>query len=404
MRKRTRDSLDQSVLDYWRRGGLSATSARVYLGFVQRFRKYCAERNLNELDQACLTGVQRFVRYYRRSKGNKRTFFLYQRARCAIRAWACGLRSLGQPVPRWQEQRAKPALPPLLSEFATYRRAHNGIADFTLKNDLHALKGFLQHLRLRSRSPGQIELRDIDAFVQARATSVSTATVGSICTSLRAFLRFLQTTGRLKSNVVAGDVMGPRFRPSAKPPRTLPWSDVKRILHAVSKSDPTGKRDFAMLLLLATYGLGAAEIRGLRLEDLDWKAGVLKVRRAKTKALIELPLLPQVAKALIAYIRSERPQARGRPEVFLSRHMPYPPISSFGIRRRIETYAERADISVKVLGTHIFRHSHATRQIDAGANLKVVGDILGHRSSSTTSVYIRVALRRLRTVGLPVPR
>ena len=404
MRKRTRDSLEQSVLEYWRRGGLSATSARVYLGFVQRFRKYCAERNLNEFDQTCLIGVQRFVRYYRRSKGNKRTLLLHERAGRAIRAWAYGLRSLGQPVPRWQEQLAKPALPPLLSEFATYRRAHNGIAEVTVKHDLDVVKGFLQHLRRRSRSPAQIELRDIDAFVQARASSVSTTTVGSICTSLRAFLRFLQTTGRLKSNVAASDVMGPRFRLHTKPPRTLPWSDVKRILRAVSKSDPTGKRDFAMLLVLATYGLGAAEIRGLHLKDLDWKANVLRVRRAKTKALIELPLLPPVAKALIAYIRSERPQARGIPEVFLSRHMPYPPISLPGIRQRIETYAERADIPVKVLGTHIFRHSHATRQIDTGANLKVVGDILGHRSSSTTYGYVRVALRRLRAVGLPVPR
>jgi integrase/recombinase XerD len=159
-----------------------------------------------------------------------------------------------------------------------------------------------------------------------------------------------------------------------------------------------------MLLLLTTCGLGAAEILALRLKDLDWSAGVLRARRPKTKVDIELPLLPAVARALTGYLRWERPPANGIPIVFLSRRMPYAPITSSAIRHRIRLYAKRAGVSAKGLGTHIFRHSHATRQIDAGANLKVVSEILGHRSSSSTSVYVRVALRRLRGVGLPVPR
>lgn len=158
-----------------------------------------------------------------------------------------------------------------------------------------------------------------------------------------------------------------------------------------------------MLLLLATYGLGAAEILGLRLEDVDWRAGVLKARRPKTKVHIELPLLPPVAKALAAYLR-ERPPAKNVARLFLSRRMPYAPLTSGAIRHRIRLYAKRSGVSADVLGAHIFRHSHASRQIDAGANLKIVSEILGHRSSSSTSVYVRVALRRLRGVGLRVPR
>jgi integrase/recombinase XerD len=159
-----------------------------------------------------------------------------------------------------------------------------------------------------------------------------------------------------------------------------------------------------MLLLLATYGLGAAEVLALRLEDLDWKAGVLRTRRPKTKVEIELPLLPAVARALTAYLRWERPPAKATTKVFLSRRMPYTPITSGAIRHRIRLYAGRARVSADVLGAHVFRHTHASRQIDGGANLKVVSDILGHRSSSSTSVYVRVALRRLRGVGLAVPR
>ena len=84
--------------------------------------------------------------------------------------------------------------------------------------------------------------------------------------------------------------------------------------------------------------------------------------------------------------------------------MPYEPITSSAIRHRIRHYAVLAGISTKVIGAHAFRHSHTSRQIDSGANVKVVSDILGHRSSSPTSVYVRVALERLRAVALPVPR
>ena len=151
-----------------------------------------------------------------------------------------------------------------------------------------------------------------------------------MCSSLRAFLRFLHTTGRLQADLASG-VMAPRFRVSERPPRTLPWREVRRILQAIRRSEPPGKRDFAMLLLLATYGLGAAEVLGLRLEDLDWRAGILRARRPKTKVRMELPLLPPVAKALTAYLRWERPPAKGTDRLFLRKSMPYAPITSGAI-------------------------------------------------------------------------
>jgi len=379
-------------------------TAQLYLNWVRRFRKYCHLRKLDEIEQSCLSGLGRFVRSYAwpRAKGHPSACSA-DTARSAVHAWACALRALGEPVPEWRKQLAAPALPSLLSDYAGYRKAHNGTAETTLRRDLDTARRFLLHLRDRRRSLKRIGLRDIDTFVQAVAARVSTSTVADTCSSLRAFLRFLQTSGRLDSDLASG-VMGPRFRASARPPRTLPWCDVRRILHAVRRSDQTGRRDFAMLLLLATYGLGAGEVLALRLEDLDWSAGVLRARRPKTKVGIELPLLPAVAKALAAYLRWERPPANGIQRIFLSRQMPYEPITGGAIRHRIRLYADRAGVSAKVLGSHIFRHSHASRQVDAGANLKVVSEILGHRSSSSTSVYVRVALRRLRGVGLPVPR
>lgn len=201
-----------------------------------------------------------------------------------------------------------------------------------------------------------------------------------------------------------GAVIAPRYRTDERPPRALAWKDVRGILHSISRSEAPGKRDYAIVLLLATYGLGAAEVLGIRLEDLDWGGGVLKIRRPKTTVPIELPLLPAVAKALTAYLRWERPPAKTTHALFLRKNMPYEPITSSAIRYRIRHYARLAGIPAKVIGAHAFRHSHATRQIDSGANIKVVSDILGHRSSSSTSVYVRVAMKRLRAVALPVPR
>jgi integrase len=159
-----------------------------------------------------------------------------------------------------------------------------------------------------------------------------------------------------------------------------------------------------MLLMLATYGLGAGEVLSLRLEDVDWSSGTLHVRRPKTGVAVELPLLAPTAKALASYLRTERPSQAEARRIFLSRRMPYEPLSSGAMRHRIRLYAWQAGVTAATIGAHAFRHSHASRQIDAGANVKVVSDILGHRRPSSTSVYVRVALRRLRTVSLPVPR
>lgn len=402
---RLRDDRERAVVELWRRGHLSLSTIQVYLHWVRRFKTYCDRRKLIEADQLSSAGALRFARNYAGPRLNGRVSARSSRdaARNAIHAWACALRSLGVCVPTWRNESEAPALPPLVNEYCEYRRAHVGVAESTLVRDVATVQQFLQHLRRRRRTLGLVGLVDIDGFIKKTAERLSKSKVADMCSSLRAFLRFLYTTGRLKTDLASG-VMAPRFRVSERPPRTLPWQDVRRILQAIRRSEPPGKRDFAMLLLLATYGLGAAEVLALRLEDLDWQAGILRACRPKTKVHIELPLLPPIAKALTAYLRWERPPAKGTARLFLSKRMPYEPITSGAIRHRIRLYAAQAGVSAKVIGAHAFRHSHASRQVDAGANLKVVSDILGHRSSSSTSVYVRVALKRLRGVGLRVPR
>jgi len=190
-----------------------------------------------------------------------------------------------------------------------------------------------------------------------------------------------------------------------RPPRALPWPKVKALLQAVDATTAIGRRDRAQFLLMSAYGLGAAEVLQLRFEDIDWTGKRLHITRRKTKVPIDLPLLPGVARAIVEYVRRGRPWLTRSPFVFLSMKKPFAPLDQTGVlRHRVREAAKRAGIEAPILGTHLFRHSHATRQLEIGTAMKTLGDILGHRDPETTSIYTRAAVRHLRRLALPIPR
>jgi len=399
-----RDGREKAVIDTWRAGGLSWSTIAVYLGWVRRWRAHCCARGIDELHHLTLTGIAT----YTSTLIGPRKRRLVGRASKAVAAnslhgWSCALRKLGEAVPSWRPSPSAPSLPGLLEAYAEHRRAHRGVAPVTIRHDVDVASGFLASLRARHRSISTMRIADIDAFVDSALVRLSPATVADHCSSLRAFLRFLRSTGRLRRDL-ADIVVGPRVRVGSRPPRALPWVDVRRILHAIPRRRPADVRDYAMLLLLASYGMGASEVARLRLDDIDWPAKLLRVRRQKTGALIELPLLPAVGRAVADYLRRGRPRQETAREVFLTIGMPHRAVTASAVRHQVRKYATTAGIPAEFRGAHVFRHSHATRQIDLGARPKIVSDILGHRRPSSTSVYVRVAIRRLRELALPVPR
>jgi integrase/recombinase XerD len=209
----------------------------------------------------------------------------------------------------------------------------------------------------------------------------------------------------LDAHARAHCVLAPRTRAFDRPPRALPWADVKRILRAIDVRRPLGRRDFALFLMMATYGMGAGEVSSLMLDDIDWSARTLRVRRPKTGVVTLPPLLDPVARALSKYLRHERPRHARDRNVFVTGHLPHVRLGgSTTIRHRLHGHAAVAGVAAPFLGTHVFRHTHATRQIEGGAPPKVVGDILGHRRPASTSFYVRGAVLRLRAIALPVPR
>lgn len=394
------DVLTQRVVELWRAGGRRPGTIGLYLHWVRRFRGRFGTAG----DGPLLTRdrVDAFAAGYVGRRGCTADTARHG-ARYALRAWWCALRSLGFAVPHWTEPARPRRLTPMLAQFVEYRLKHGGVSPKTVPRDVFYVSEFIAFLRKRGRHSDAVRVVDIDGFVAACCARMTRKTVAGICSTLRAFLRFRVAVGRLRYDL-ASSVVAPRIRSADRPPRAMPWPDVQRLLRSIDVRATLGRRDFAMLLTMATYGMGAGEVLGLRVDDFDWKARTLRVRRPKTGTSIVLPLLDPIARALADYLRGERPAHAEAREIFVSHKMPYPRLTaSSAIRHRLVKHAAAAGLTPSFLGSHVLRHSHASRQIETGAPPKVLSDILGHRSPSSTSAYVRVALGRLRGLALPVP-
>lgn len=386
----------------WSASGRTAGTVAVYLQAARRFVGHCRRRRRDPIAQLTRTGVNRAAGEYPRrrdARGDPGRF-----PRIAGRALSCALTAMGYALPQWSPPRQEPVHGPLIRRFLEHRRRYRGVAAVTLRHEAKWATTFMAFLAQRGRRVRSVRIDDVDAFVESIALRFKAKTVAGICSALRAFLRYLQMVGHTTADL-ASLVIAPQVRAVDRPPRAVPWNDVRRILRAIDTTAPLGLRDKALFLLMATYGMGAGEIVTLRLDDIDWRAHRIRVRRPKTGVVTELPLIDAVARALAAYLQRARPPHAAARTVFVASHLPHRALSgSTVIRHRLMLYADRAGVRCAFLGTHLFRHSHATRQIEQGQSAKVVGDILGHRRPESTSVYARSAVHRLRAVALPVPR
>lgn len=390
------------VTKLWAASGRTPLTIGTYLYWARRFEAHSRASGRDPIARLTVEDVRRFAKTIglRRSAGSGREPVVEG----AARALSYALAALGHSVPTWSSARPAPRLIPSVERYIQHRLRHRGISKRTSRIDALCVTTFMRFLTTRRRNLRTIRIVDIDAFVLSRSKVFAANTLAGMCSTLRAFLRYLHLIGVTETDF-ATHVAAPRVRAADRPPRALPWNDVRRILRAIDTTTVLGPRDSALFLMMATYGMGAAEVIGLRLDDLDWRSRRIRLRRPKTGIVTELPLLDPVARALATYLRRSRPAHASTRAVFVSDHLPHGPLSGAAvIQHRLALYAHRAGIRAGPLGTHLFRHSHATRQIELGQSAKVVGDILGHRRPESTSVYTRSAVLRLRAVALPVPR
>lgn len=389
----------------WARNGLRPLVADIYARFIRAFGGYCAERRRDAPSGLTAAGAKLFWRWYARTQGLSVLGARYfAHLRCALRAYAWALSASGHTVPDWQIVPPKTRASRIVETYLVYARQQRGSSGSTLIRDRDELRRFLSYLGKRHRHWRQVTIADIDRFLLDLTNRLGPASVARTASAIRGWLRFLFTTGRL-SHDLASAIIVPVRRFCDQPPRGLPWPAIRKILRAIDPTTPMGRRDRAQFLLMSGYGLGGAEVLQLQLGDIDWRGRRLRVVRPKTKAVIWLPLLPEIARSLAGYLRYARPRPTTSPYIFLSQRMPFHPFTTAGVlRHRVRHLARRAGVEAPLLGTHLFRHSHATRHVALGTDIKVLGDILGHRDPETTSLYTRAAVQRLRRLALPVPR
>lgn len=403
MERKERSRINK-VVQVWRRNGLKPSSIGVYLRWASRFKAYCGAAGRDESSELTRVGVAAFARIYAREHDISEATAC-DSAHSALRAWALALAVVGEPLPQWEAAQAPPEpISPLLLEFAEHLRRNRGNPESTIRKKVTQTSDLLRFLQSRRRQIQQLQLRDIDAFVLRCRGHYARTTTADICSTVRSFLRFLHATGRVPFDLSAS-VAAPIVRTNARPRRALPWIDVRRILQAVDRSTSAGRRDYVMLLMMSAYGLGAGEVIRMSLDDIDWRAATMRVVRPKTGVENLLPLLPAVARALVAYLRHGRPPDAPTRHLLVSRKAPYLPLSaSSAVRHVLIKHARIAGVSAPYLGSHVLRHSHACRQVEQGTRTKLIGDILGHRRPESTSAYIRIATEGLRELALAVPR
>jgi integrase len=195
----------------------------------------------------------------------------------------------------------------------------------------------------------------------------------------------------------------PRVYHLEKLPRSLSWEMVNALLLSIDRTSAKGIRDYTMLFLVATYGIRACEVVSLTLDDIDWRTGVIQIPQSKTGNQLILPLTDAAGDVLIEYLKRSRPQLPYR-ELFLRIRAPSGPLKPTAVTEVFQQRVRESGLDIPYQGPHCLRHSYAVHLLRQGTPVKAISDLLGHRSTESTCVYLRLAIEDLRSVALPVPQ
>ncbi len=287
----------------------------------------------------------------------------------------------------------------LLEDYRAYLVEERGLAAATVASDLHVARLFVA-TRPLTPTLGLEELRagGVVDFIRQECRHRSTGSARYVVAGFRAFLRFCHHTGRIPRPLAAAVPKIASWR-LAVLPQVLDPAAVSALLRSCDRRTTFGRRDFAVLLLLARLGLRAGEVAALRLEDLDWRAGEVFVR-GKGPKHERLPLPTDVGQPIASWLRRGRPRCAAR-EVFTRVRAPHQGLCSGGISAIVRAACQRA--GRPEVNAHRLRHFAATEMLRAGAGLTEIGQVLRHRSVHTTAIYAKVDRSSLRELAKPWP-
>jgi site-specific recombinase XerD len=285
-----------------------------------------------------------------------------------------------------------------LERFVVWMRDERGFSSSTVVQWRSKIRDFLQWFERTDRPFSALDPSDLDAyFVTEGASRWSRVSTSGIAAALRVFLRYMATCGECHARLAEG-LRGPRLYAQESLPSGPAWTDVQRLLVHTGGDSPADVRDRAILMLLAVYGMRSGEVRSLCLDQIDWRARVVRVFRLKRRQPQVYPLLQSVAEAVARYIDSVRPRA-DHPEVFLGLLAPHRPLSAGAMSALVRNRFRALDIRALHRGPHALRHACAAQLVAEGLSMKEIGDHLGHRTTRATGIYAKIDLSGLREVA-----
>lgn len=363
---------------------------------LARFALWRSKRRvaLRDIDEATLNG---FLAYW-----SRRGFRIGNR-RHTLTAFLEHLRQTGVTPCPGPVREVPDSAQLLLLRYEAYLREDQGLTAETTDNYLRFVQPLVrEHLNgVRSDTTvSGLEAHHIRGFLLRSTHGLRPSTAQLTATALRSFLRFLFLRGETTADLSAAIPSVRRWRKATVHPFLRP-DEVEQLLRACDTATANGRRDYAIVLLLARLGMRAREVAAMQLEDLRWRTGEILVR-GKGRVQQRLPLLTEVGAAIAAYLRDGRLEGPCR-EVFLRNEAPRVALGADAIGLIVRRRLRRAGLRPPQCGSHLLRHSLATHMIRSGASMTEIGEVLRHRLPETTELYAKVDFDALRAVALPWP-
>jgi len=294
---------------------------------------------------------------------------------------------------------------PLLEAYLKWMRHYQHASEGTLGVRCHSITQFLEWLGPDAIPEGLSKLSSdrIEDFFTSYVQSMGCSARRSMQSALRTFLRFCFHNGYIEQSLEYA-VPTLRTYKLATVPRGLTDTQAQQVLRCINRNSHVGRRDYAIVLLLYTYGVRGGQVRALRLQDIDWAQNKILFKALKHGKDSRLPLTPEVGESLLDYLQKSRP-SYSYPHVFLTSRAPYHPLPhSNSLSAIVGRYIRAAGIEIPNRGAHAFRHCFATRMLHKGHSLKAIADVLGHRHLGTTFIYTKVEFHALSQVALEWPQ
>jgi integrase/recombinase XerD len=376
--------------------GYDQTVVRKHVRAAEHLACWAKRRGIaiEVLDQA---GLQSFKRHLR----SCRCLHFYRtypvRRQQGVGLFLQYLHEAGEIKDSWKQAAA--AEPELLIAFQEWMQQQRGTSIASLQTYSYSIRDLLKTV---GDDPRRFDARNLRQFVLKRSQQTGPGATRSCVSGIRMFLRFLIAEGKCSPGLDGSIPAIACWRLSGLP-RYLQEADVERVIASCDRTTPTGKRDRAVLLLLARMGLRAGDVAHLQLNDIDWENAWLQVS-GKGRRQTRLPLTQEVGDAVVDYLQHGRPPTQSD-TLFVRTRAPFRALKSHsGISMTVVRAMHRAGVKCPGRGAaHVLRHSAATSMLRHGTSLQEIGLILRHRSIETTEIYAKVDVNALSTITQPWP-